>query len=1071
MNWKKRVISFMLAGCIVVSMLPIAFAAEEDMPNEPQQDVTTAETTVTTLQDERAEIISKETGDTGVYSPYPTINYSYSSSVTCGTIRYISQVTSGSHFYSAYWPASSFGSYGSPSSECGTASCSMALSYVGINKTPKQILEAHNGVTYFSGWGETSYLTPSVSTAMSNYINGNGKYSPPIIHLNNYSSGGHYLLLIGQSGTTYQTLDPWENSVTRMTISGTTATYTKSGATKTDTVSSAIQYYNANASKPSTSVPSNLSVTANKSSYVAGDTITLTPTATGATSYAVSVWRDSWGNGTCLYRNTFTGSVSYTPTTPGVYNFRFDAGNSAGYISIDKKVIVLAKGATAPNGVYRIQPTSDYELTATFDADSGNVLLKDQLFASSEAYKITYDENGYYSIINIANGKALDVVNAGTANGTNVQMWVDYPSSAQRWQFIPYGNTYLIIPQCATSCCLDISSGKISAGTNIQIWNANFTDAQRWRLTAYNNESVQNPIKDGDYHIVSALSDTKGLDVSGGSADNGTNIQIYSNTSDPNQIFTVNYIGNGYYKLIFKKSGKSVDVTGYGFYNGTNVEEYEYKNTVNQQWIIKDAGDGYYYVVSRCNGLYLDVADGKTDNGTNVQVWTGNSTAAQKWKFQPVSTKEKITFDMQGGTIDGAFATYTADGINVGRANGYLVIYNIGNTTINTNIYGREAAVNADGLITGIRAWGDANQLTVPSDGFIVSGHGKWDEETSSHIGGVQFTNQLNTGNYVAYDSNTKLVSAYKNQNSYLAEQKYVYSNSTYGTLPIPIREGYTFDGWYTKAEGGTKITANSTYSTDKLYAHWKSNHTHTYTPTYTWSSDHLSCKATFACACGEGTTTKVTCKVTSTVGSGIATFTATCTFNGQTYQDVQTVETSSKFTDVVKTAYYYNAVEWAVANKVTSGTTATTFSPNSTCTRAQVVAFLWNLNGKPEPKATNNPFTDMKSTDWCYKAVMWAVENKITSGTTATTFSPNAKCNRAQIVAFLWNMNGKPTVTATNNFTDVKSTDWCYKAIMWAVQNKITSGTSATTFSPNQVCTRAQVVTFLWNMEGKPTT
>lgn len=173
-------------------------------------------------------------------------------------------------------------------------------------------------------------------------------------------------------------------------------------------------------------------------------------------------------------------------------------------------------------------------------------------------------------------------------------------------------------------------------------------------------------------------------------------------------------------------------------------------------------------------------------------------------------------------------------------------------------------------------------------------------------------------------------------------------------------------------------------------------------------------------------------------------------------------------FTDVKSGAYYYDAVLWAVENKITAGTTATTFAPNDTCTRGQIVSFLWRAKGKPEPTSTVNPFTDVKEGDYFYKAVLWAVENGITSGTSATTFSPNAGCTRGQVAAFLWRAEGKQAPSSDSNpFTDVKPGAYYYNAVLWAVENKITAGTSATTFSPDATCTRGQIVSFLYRTYG----
>lgn len=173
--------------------------------------------------------------------------------------------------------------------------------------------------------------------------------------------------------------------------------------------------------------------------------------------------------------------------------------------------------------------------------------------------------------------------------------------------------------------------------------------------------------------------------------------------------------------------------------------------------------------------------------------------------------------------------------------------------------------------------------------------------------------------------------------------------------------------------------------------------------------------------------------------------------------------EEALAFTDVPADAYYADAVKWAVAQGITSGTTATTFAPNSGCTRGQVVTFLWRANGEPEPASTVNPFTDVSADAYNYKAILWAYENGITGGTTATTFAPNATCTRAQIVTFLYRADGAQAVAGGNAFADVSADAYYADAVNWAVAEGITGGTTATTFEPNATCTRAQVVTFLY--------
>ena len=180
------------------------------------------------------------------------------------------------------------------------------------------------------------------------------------------------------------------------------------------------------------------------------------------------------------------------------------------------------------------------------------------------------------------------------------------------------------------------------------------------------------------------------------------------------------------------------------------------------------------------------------------------------------------------------------------------------------------------------------------------------------------------------------------------------------------------------------------------------------------------------------------------------------------TFAEIGTEPETPVFTDVPASAYYYDAVLWAVENGVTEGTSATTFSPDMSCTRAQMVTFLWRAAGSPEPVTTTNPFTDVNSGVYYYNAVLWAVEQGITSGTSATTFAPDATCTRAQTVTFLYRAAGSPAVSG-GSFSDVSADAYYADAVAWAVSEGVTVGTSDTTFSPDMNCTRAQIVTFMY--------
>ena len=251
--------------------------------------------------------------------------------------------------------------------------------------------------------------------------------------------------------------------------------------------------------------------------------------------------------------------------------------------------------------------------------------------------------------------------------------------------------------------------------------------------------------------------------------------------------------------------------------------------------------------------------------------------------------------------------------------------------------------------------------------------------------------------------------------------------------------------------------------------------------PVYDWADDHSAITATRVCKRDPAHTKTETGVVTSAVtkeatydAEGEITYTATFAnpaFEPQTavvslprLERPTPTPAENPFTDIRESAYYHDPVLWAVANNVTNGTSAATFSPDEGCTRAQVVTFLWRAAGKPDPASSESPFSDVKEGAYYYNAVLWAVENGITNGTSDKTFSPDETCTRAQIVTFLWRYEEQPAPAGTSNpFADVKPNAYFGSAVLWAVEKGITNGTSATTFDPEDTCTRAQVVTFLY--------
>ncbi len=175
-----------------------------------------------------------------------------------------------------------------------------------------------------------------------------------------------------------------------------------------------------------------------------------------------------------------------------------------------------------------------------------------------------------------------------------------------------------------------------------------------------------------------------------------------------------------------------------------------------------------------------------------------------------------------------------------------------------------------------------------------------------------------------------------------------------------------------------------------------------------------------------------------------------------------------TSFTDVKESDYFYNPVQWAVENGVTSGMGDNRFGPLHPCTRGQVVTFLWRAAGSPSPSSDSNPFVDVGTDDYFYTPVLWAVENGITAGVGANRFGPNQTCTRAQIVTFLWKSQNAPEPSNPNaGFSDVGGSAYYAKPVAWAVENGVTAGMGNNQFAPEATCTRGQVMTFLYKVKG----
>ena len=324
-----------------------------------------------------------------------------------------------------------------------------------------------------------------------------------------------------------------------------------------------------------------------------------------------------------------------------------------------------------------------------------------------------------------------------------------------------------------------------------------------------------------------------------------------------------------------------------------------------------------------------------------------------------------------------------------------------------------------------------------------------------------------------------------------------VASGAAVGTLPVPVREGHRFTGWSTAASGGTAVTEDTTFdAAATLYAQWEQESSSGDSDSGDTDGDYLITVDRVSGGTlrvnpgradkGDTVTITVTPKsgyelkkltVTDSRGDAVETRSAgegryTFVMPGSRVSvsaSFARAEEPEKlpFTDVSNSAYYYDAVLWAAEEGITSCVTGSTFAPGRGCTRAQLVTFLWRANGSPEPASRENPFTDVSSSAYYYDAVLWAVEKGITTGVTGSTFAPDALCTRGQAAVLLWRANGAPQVSQEHPFRDVAEDAYYEDAVSWAVHGGVTQGTTGSTFAPDETCTRAQIVTFLYRAQS----
>ena len=492
----------------------------------------------------------------------------------------------------------------------------------------------------------------------------------------------------------------------------------------------------------------------------------------------------------------------------------------------------------------------------------------------------------------------------------------------------------------------------------------------------------------------------------------GSPVTAISNTETGNKEYWAKWEANAY-TVTLNTNGGTI--------NNGNVTEYTY-----------GVGATLPTDVTRTGYTFKGWYDNENLTGSPVTAISGTEMGNKEYWAKWEINQYTITFDTAGGSV----------------------------VTPITQNYGTAITAPADPTKTGytFTGWDRAIPATMPAENLTIT---------------AQWTVNQYT---IAYDLAGG--TAEGNPDTYTIETGAF-------TLTNPTKSGYTFTGWSGTGLDGennmtvtipTGSTGNRTYT-----AHWRYNgsaHSYSYYTIKATAGDGGSISPSGNVSVREGRDQTFT--ITPDKGYAVAnvkidgkSIGAVKSYTFENVSRTHTIEVifmkangnpqTGVFVDVATGSYYEDAVDWAVENGITKGTDDTHFSPDGICTRAQAVTFLWRTAGSPEPETRTMPFTDVPVGSYYYDAVLWAVENGITKGTSDTTFSPNMTCSRAQIVTFLWRSEKSPAAGTANPFADVKSTAYYADAVLWAVKENITKGTTSTTFSPNADCTRAQIVTFLW--------
>ena len=524
---------------------------------------------------------------------------------------------------------------------------------------------------------------------------------------------------------------------------------------------------------------------------------------------------------------------------------------------------------------------------------------------------------------------------------------------------------------------------------------------------------------------------------------------------------TINAVNHG----IYQAGNATTSVNNSTITGSTGIEVRAGNIETNNSSI---TGNGEFSCVNNPNGT--------TTTGVGIAI-------AQHTTTLPIDVK------IIGGTISGTYSVYEANPQKNSTDAISKVEISISGGSFEGNVYSEDitdfitggnfssSLKGTDYLADSLKAELNTGKGDVPYSYYPTVNEAK---EAAKKAGGGTVTD-LTTPTAKTYTVTLKFAN-----DGETTDQVLTVAENGFVILPTPTRSGrYAFRYWtdgtnaYNAGDAYT-VTGNATLTAVWRYTGSSSSGTTSSYPVSVPRFDNGSVSVTPGSA-SKGTTVTLTVKpdegyeldkitVTdkdgnrlslSDQGNGKYTFTMP---DGKVSVDASfsKIAATINFRDVTQSDYYYDAVQWAVEKGITEGTSATTFSPDASCTRAQMVTFLWRAAGSPAPKSTVNPFTDVSASDYYYNAVLWAVENGITTGISADRFAPGATVSRAQTVTFLYRANGSPAASGAS-FSDVAADEYYANAVAWAVRSGITTGTGNGKFTPNAPCTRGQIVTFLY--------